>query len=326
MNQASEIRRIDVPVFLMNVPFSLATDIPNNILMEEMTAEERRVDPNLALEQFLTLYNYLAADSIVYLLPSHAGLQDQTYVSNLGLALPHFKEDAVVISRFRSQPRVGESSVGRRFLELLNFSVYTPPARLDEGLSPGSGSERNPQEENQVVYFEGEADIKYLRDNIYIGAYGSRTSMAALTWMSTQFDMHIIPFRITDPRLFHLDCSVAPVADDQVIVCTEQADKGTLREIEKYASIIPVSTAEAAQGITNSLMNGDRMLYDSHIDTLSKTNGHYSAEAAMVARLESICCELKIEPVRFCLSEFYKSGAILSCMVMQMNYANRLRS
>jgi N-dimethylarginine dimethylaminohydrolase len=177
-----------------------------------------------------------------------------------------------------------------------------------------------------VVYFEGEADVKYLRDNIYIGAYGSRTTKTALAWLSTQFDMNIIPFRLTDPRLYHLDCCVAPVADDKVIVCAELAAKSTLREIEKYASIIAVSTDEALHGITSLLMIGNRMLYDSHIDALPKTDSQYPAEVALVARIESICRELNIEPVRMNLSEFYKSGADLACMVMQLNYANRLRS
>jgi N-dimethylarginine dimethylaminohydrolase len=294
--------------------------------MREMTAEERRIDHRAALDQFLALYNYLAADSIVYLLPSHAGLQDQTYVSNLGLALPHLKESTAVISRFRSEPRVGEASVGRRFLELLNFSVYTPPARLDEGLDPDSGSEQISQQEDQVVYFEGEADVKYLRDNIYIGAYGSRTTKTALTWLSTQFDMNIIPFRITDPRQYHLDCCVFPVANDKVIVCTEGADKSTLREIEKYASIIDITKDEAFQGIPSSLMIGNRMLYDTEIDVLTKTCSQYAPQTAMIARIESICSDLNLEPVGFNLSEFYKSGALLSCMVMQLNYANRLRS
>ena len=111
-----------------------------------------------------------------------------------------------------------------------------------------------------------------------------------------------------------------------MIVCTEGADKSTLREIEKYASIIAITKDEAFQGIPSSLMIGNRMLYDTEIDVLPKTSSKYPAQAAMVARIESICRDLNLEPVGFNLSEFYKSGALLSCMVMQLNYANRLRS
>src|SRR4051794_19581255 len=95
---ASRFRQISPPVLLMNLPISLSTDIPNNAWMEDMNASEREVYVDKATAQFFGLYSYIAQSAIIYLLPSTPGLQDQPYVSNLGVVLPHCENDTVVIS------------------------------------------------------------------------------------------------------------------------------------------------------------------------------------------------------------------------------------
>lgn len=92
---------------------------------------------------------------MVYLLPSQAGLQDQTYVSNLGVVVPHLDRATLVLSRFRSPPRVGEAEAGRPFLRLLDFAIHQPP----------------PQLAGEPLYFEGEA--------------ASSTSPESCTWAHT---------------------------------------------------------------------------------------------------------------------------------------------
>ncbi len=157
-----------------------------------MSASERDIRLDRAIAQFLDLYKHIARQAVVYLLPSRPGLQDQTYVSNLGVVLPHCEEDTVIISRFRSQPRVGEAGVGADFFRLMNFAVERPPESVDA----------------EPVYFEGEADLKHIRGNLYIGAHGMRTSRNALSWAAERFGMQVIPFQITDPYLYHLDCCI----------------------------------------------------------------------------------------------------------------------
>ena len=88
---ASGVRlgRLNLPVLLMNLSLSLSTQIPNNVYMEELSPSEREVCLDRAIAQFLPLYRHVAQRAVVYLLPSTPGLQDQTYVSNLGAVLPH---------------------------------------------------------------------------------------------------------------------------------------------------------------------------------------------------------------------------------------------
>ncbi|MGH6917078.1 MAG: dimethylarginine dimethylaminohydrolase family protein, partial [Geminicoccaceae bacterium] len=109
MPTAFDIATLDTPAFVMNVPLSLSAAVPNNIWMEEMTAEEREIDRHAALRQFLDLYAYLTDRAIVYLLPSKPGLQDQTYVSNLGIVLPHLADRTFVGARLRSSVRAAEA-------------------------------------------------------------------------------------------------------------------------------------------------------------------------------------------------------------------------
>ncbi|MFQ6004798.1 MAG: hypothetical protein ACE5OQ_04770 [Woeseia sp.] len=320
MSEYLNISEIEFPAFLLNAPLSMSADIPNNCLMEKRSAEQRRVDRPKALRQFHELYSFLCSQAIVYLLPSHPGLQDQPSVSNLGVVLPHLSEDTVVVSRFRTEPRIREAAVGMDFFRLMNFTCYRPPEYLSGRFVPESATEWS--DSDRRIYFEGEADLKYIKDNLYVGAYGMRTSRSAHFWFSKSFDMEIIPVRIRDERLFHLDCCLLPVTANIMVACTEVLDQKTLRRMENVVEIIDVPIDAAAFGITNSLLLDRYFLYSSDIDELSKTDPDYPIEVAKINLLEKISCRLNREPVMFNLTEFYKSGAALSCLLMCLNYTH----
>ncbi|MEL7037151.1 MAG: arginine deiminase-related protein [Cyanobacteria bacterium J06592_8] len=283
----------------MNVPFSLSGDIPNNIWMQELSPEERSIDHNKAISQFMELYSFLARHAFVYLLPSYPGLQDQTYVANLGIVLPHVKKQTVVISNYRSEPRRGETEIGREFFKQMNFTVEDAPP-----------------------YFEGEADLKHIKDNVYVGAYGIRTSKEALDWFSESFDMRVIPFQMLNEYFYHLDCCVLPLSSECVALCTEIAEPNTVKELEKYVNIYDVSFNDTYMGLTNSIRCGNYLLCASDLDELSPSSKYYEPEKLKIKSLNQLCSSLSIEPVYFNLSEFYKSGALLSCLIMHLNRNN----
>ena len=254
------------------------------------------------MAQFLLLYKHIAQQAIVYLLPSAAGFQDQTYVSNLGLVLPHCEKDTVIISRFRSAPRVGEDRIGAEFFKLMNFAVEQPPEELDA----------------EPVYFEGEADLKHIRGNLYIGAYGMRTSRNALDWAAERFEMNIVPFRIMDPYHYHLDCCFLRITEEAALLCTSLADRDCLGAIERHCEIIDVSREHARAGITNCLLLPGEILCDSPLIELGKESSSYIVEKTKIERLENICSRFGRSSRVFCMSEFYKSGALLSCLTMHI--------
>src|SRR5262249_40404196 len=73
--------KIDKPVFLLNVPLSYSTGIANNPWMEDLPDEQRKPNFGKAMCQFLQLYNFLASEALVYLLPAPGGcgLQDLVF-------------------------------------------------------------------------------------------------------------------------------------------------------------------------------------------------------------------------------------------------------
>ena len=68
-----------------------------------------------------------------------------------------------------------------------------------------------------------------------------RTSRNGLLWAGERFDMDIIPLRIADPYLYHLDCCFFRMSEEAVLLCTAVADRVCLRLLEQRCEIIDVS-------------------------------------------------------------------------------------
>ena len=168
--------RLRRPSFLLNAPFSFSARVPNNKWMEEQPVDQREPDRARAMLQFLELYRYVSSEALVYLLPTPRGcdLQDLVFTANLGIVPQHHANGStVIISNYTSVPRRGETAVGRAFFESMDYDVHVAPHR-----------------------FEGEADLKHLYDDVYVGGYGMRSELATYEWMERTFGMKIIKVRI----------------------------------------------------------------------------------------------------------------------------------
>ncbi len=204
----------------------------------------------------MDLYNFVAGGAIVNLLPSEGNFQDQVYVANLGLYLPHIKnENHIILSNFTSDPRKGEELVGEKFFNQMGYQTTISPYK-----------------------WEGEADLKYLGNNTYIGGYGIRSSKEAYEWMNENYDMNIIPVEMVDDYLYHLDCSIFPLNDKKTMICTELFSPEELKTLSKYTDIIDVSVDDAFGGITNSVRMGNMILCASNIAELKKGEEMYDLE------------------------------------------------
>src|SRR5262245_57844551 len=80
---------LDRPAFLMNCPFSYSTEQPNNAWMYDLDDAHRQVDRRKAMSQFARVYDRLASDAFVFLLPApeQCRLQDLVFTANLGIVL-----------------------------------------------------------------------------------------------------------------------------------------------------------------------------------------------------------------------------------------------
>ena len=98
----------------------------------------------------------------------------------------------------------------------------------------------------------------------------------------------------------------------------------TFREIERHCEIIDVSREEARAGITNGLLLQDEILCDSDIFQTGKGSQNYTIEKHKTKHLEQICSRFGYSLRIFCVSEFYKSGALLSCLIMPIKQVVKL--
>jgi N-dimethylarginine dimethylaminohydrolase len=291
--------RMNKPAFLMNAPYSYSTDVANNIWMEELSEEERQPHTDRAMRQFLELYHFVASDALVFLLPatSDCDLQDLVFTANLGAVLTHLPDrNTVVISNYTSEPRCGETDIGTRYFETLGYDVFVPSHK-----------------------FEGEAELKHLHDNVYLGGYGTRSELETYEWMEETFDMKVIPLLEDDPYLYHLDCTVFPLTQESTLFCTEMYDEKTVRAVEKETEIIHVSADQCLSGICNSVRLGNTLLNASNIHELKPSHKYYALEVEKNRRLEDIALNAGFEVSYFNLSEYMKGGALLSCMIMHLN-------
>lgn len=296
-NDLKKERDLNVSAFLLCPPFNLSSDNPNNIWMKELSPEDRKIDIDKAFTQWFDFYSFLASSAMVYLIPAVPGLQDQSYVANLGLVLPHRKTHDVVISNFTSEVRINESPEGIDFFKKLGYNVYQAPDK-----------------------FEGEADLKFIKDNIYVGGYGIRSKKETYEWFEKEFDMKVIKVKMTDERLYHFDCMFLPVNTDNVIACTKLIDKSVLKEIEKHVEVHDVSQDVCESGITNSVISYQTICTHSDIDDLKASDENYPYEREKVDTLNKIAEKIGFEPIYFNISEYTKSGALMSCLVMHVTF------
>lgn len=290
--------RLNHPCFLLNFPFSFAADEANNSWMQDLPAEKRNVDFRKAAAQFLDLYEFLAAESLVYILPTpkDCHLQDLVFTANIGVTLAHEPLDTVILSNFATKPRVGEELVAMPFFESMGYTTVKCP-----------------------YLFEGEAELKHLHDNVYVGGYGQRSEQAAYDWMAEHFGMKIIMLEETDPYLYHLDCTIFPLTREKTVVCTKMLDKKEVKALERETEIIDVSVDDALYGVCNSLRLGNLILNASHLRDLTRGTEEYNGEKHKNQTLEDIALDHAFEAKFFNLSEYHKGGALLSCMVLHLN-------
>ena len=290
---------LDRPAFLMNCPFSYSTEQPNNAWMYDLDDAHRQVDRRKAMSQFARVYDRLASDAFVFLLPApeQCGLQDLVFTANLGIVLDHVPErNVVVLSNYTSVPRVGETEVGERFFRSMGYETVVAPYR-----------------------FEGEAELKHLHDNVYVGGYGIRSDRQAYEWMEAEFDMQVVKVKEVDEYLYHLDCSIFPITAEDTLVCTELFQRAEVASIEETTNIIDVSLDACYSGICNSVRHHNSVLNSSHIHTLRAGSDDYLEELKKNRELEDIAVRLGLEVNYFNLTEYHKGGALLSCMVMHLN-------
>lgn len=286
--------QLKIPAYLMNFPFSMSIDNPNNVFMKR---NKEPLDKDKAFGQFMQLYNYIASQALVYVLPTAAEFQDLPYVANIGMYLPHDNNQIFVLSNFSSPPRQGEEDIADALFRLMRYETIRCPYK-----------------------WEGEAELKWLHDNVYIGGYGIRSDYEAFTWFEDTFNMKVVKIKITSEEQYHLDCSIFPLTTQKTLVFTENYTKAEIKEIEAVTEIIPVPIEAYKSDPTNAVIMYNQLLVSNCLHELKKKDPEYVPERAKIQFLERVCADNGLGLVTFNLSEFAKAGAALSCQVCNLNF------
>lgn len=272
--------QLNTPSFLMNFPFTVDNKYHNNVLMKQYS-ESYNYDR--AYSQWLDLYqNIVDEGGLVYILPSEKEFQDLPYVANIGCYLPHLNENTILISNYYSPPRMGEELIAIKFFDMMRYSMRLCP-----------------------YYWEGEADLKWLNNNVYAAAHGLRTEKKTHDWLENNFNMKIIPIKMLDEKLYHLDCVMFPLSDEKTIVATSIIEKEDLKKLEEVTEILDIPEKFIYNGWTNCIRIGNKIFH-----AWDKSN----------TEIEKFYNKLGFQSLPILLSEFDKSGADLSCLIMHLNY------
>jgi N-dimethylarginine dimethylaminohydrolase len=283
---------------LMSEPTAYSADCPNNALMAALPPEKRKVDRQKAYAEWHTLYTLISRECLVYLLPAgryDTGLQDQVFVANLGCVVP--EAGAAIVSRFSSHVRVLEERHGFTFFDDAGFRVIQPP-----------------------FHFEGEAEMKRVAEGVYACGHGLRSDRRTYDWLqlwlirNSSNPVELVPLEMSDPKCYHLDCSVFPVRECCTMIATGAFHRRDVQALEKHSELIDVPVEAAQAGACNMVRAGNKLF------SFAYPHSAKDADRLQIRTVEQVAKHCALEPVYVDLTEFSKGGADLSCCIMHLDY------
>lgn len=292
----NHFNQLNEPILLMSFPFHISNQYPNNPLMQ--TYKKKKLNRMLAYAQFLNFYKKISNDALVYLMPAGAAFQDLCFVANIAWMVPqHLKENTILLSNFRSKPRLGEEIIGAQFFSLMGLNVIRVP-----------------------YFFEGEADLKLINNHFAIGAYGIRTDIQAHRWIEKQTHLKILSLELQDPKLYHLDCCAFVLNHENILLYRKAFHPKELLMLEKKINIVDINVYDdILAGSCNSFKIHSKVYHSSNLLGMSKKDKNYQFEKKRIECLNKILQHHALSLELIDLSEFQKSGAGISCLLMHMN-------
>jgi N-dimethylarginine dimethylaminohydrolase len=275
--------------FVMCPPKYLSTKIPNNVFMKG-----QKVDVPRAMAQYERIVRAVRAFGVPVLeIPPVKGCQDQTYVANIGVAIDG-DNPVIVLARYKAPGRDCEEEPARKFFEAHGYRVIQPP---------------------KGMCFEGEADFKHWKDNIYFGGWGKFSDKPVLDWIAKQTGCQVIPIRETSDELYHLDCSLAVLDPETFLVNRAGMDAASFAEIAKRGNVVEVPPAVMSTGVTNVVQIPGRkiLLSGMFFPEMAKYR------TAMEWMLKT-CDKLGYSVWFVDIDQPDLSGADVSCMVMHLPF------
>jgi N-dimethylarginine dimethylaminohydrolase len=216
----------------------------------------------------------------IELMQPHPGVPDLVFTANAALICNR----TAIVSRFRYPERRLEEDRYRDHLSSLGFATTFV----------------------QNAYFEGAGDALFDRrlQVLYFG-HGWRSDCDAAAQIDAVCNARVLPLRLVDPRFYHLDTALCPLASGHVLAflpAFSPRSQAMLRMTVGDDHLIEVAEDDALAFACNAIDTGDALVL-------------HSASPALRARLEETgYCVYETD-----LSEFHKAGGSAKCLTLKLD-------
>lgn len=265
------------PTILMCPPEYFTVEYAINPWMEN--AEP--CNEELAKRQWEGLYNAITKEvgADVLLMDPVDGLPDLVFTANAAFVY----NDTAVIAHYKFPERRGEEPYCVDWFEKNGFKVVQMP--------------RN-------VFFEGAGDALVWKDRVFAG-YKTRTDIASHNLLTAATGLPVLSMELIDPRFYHIDVCMCPLADGHLIYSPEAFDAYGNQVLEANVppeKRIPVTPEEASNFACNSVNIEDTVIFNAGSNRLAD--------------------ELKqrgFRVIQVPLTEFLKSGGSSKCLTLRLS-------
>ncbi|MCL2893931.1 dimethylarginine dimethylaminohydrolase family protein [Brenneria tiliae] len=242
---------------------------------------ENKVDKKLAQEQWDNVYEKLTERGVkIKTISPVEGLPDMTFAGDCGM----IHGNKFLASNFRHPERQGETQYYIDFLKEYGFEIHR--------VQPD-------------VYFEGLGDVIYWDDSIIFG-YGPRSDKEAVKAIRATYPELKVrgELHIQDKTFFHVALAFSFIDEDTIIYYPEAFTAESQRFIEaNFEKRIAISAHDAKElFVCNNIPVGKDVLIH---DCSSEVERQLNAFGFNVVKCN--------------MSEFFKSGGSLRCLVLKLN-------
>lgn len=265
------------PTILMCPPDYFSVDY---VINPWMAGNEGELDRGLVRDQWSRLHEELGQVAHIELLEPQPSLPDLVFTANAGFV----SGGKAVPSHFMPQERRSEEPYLKRWFAESGFDVQVLP---------------------EDVGFEGAGDCLIDRAGPWLWTgYGFRTEIEAHQYLAAWFEREVVSIRLVDPRFYHIDTCLCPLADGYLLYFPDAFDDDSVAAIE--ARVPPerrlrVAAEDAAEFACNAV-NVDRHVF------VHRVSG------ALRDRLGEAGFEVHEVP----LSEFLKAGGSAKCLTLKL--------
>ena len=284
-------RKIE-PRILMCAPDHFAVAYTINPWMNPASWQnENRVLAAIAWQEWQALRDTLARlGAEIEFVPPVRGLPDLVFTANAAVVM----DRTVLLARFRHPERTGEEAHYTRAFETLRArGIVDRIVELPDG-----------------IVHEGAGDCVWDRTRrIFWMGHGPRSDAAAAPVIARTFGVETIPLELPDPRFYHMDTTLCPLTQGELMYFPGGFTRAGLAEI--HARVTPelrveIDAEDAATLTGNAVCLGDAIVCS-------------AMSADLRRRLEARGYTVHLSP----LGAFRRSGGSAFCLTLRLDHETK---